>query len=238
MTNALDSHVRSAVDAVVRDGQVAYLPVGSVEQHAAHLPLTTDSLIAELLTRRLASVHPGLVLPAVPVATSHEHQAWRGTVSVSSRTVSAYVEEIVRDLARQNFRVAVVNCHGGNYWVKNVIQELNADGIRCVNYWDEYAYERAFTAAGFTGTPSTDMHAGSIEYSLGLVGEFTIDTPPPSWTGDPVRRNFNAVGLQPFTPTGHIGTPAEGSADKGEKFLQSLVSDFAPLYDFLTTNEL
>ncbi len=41
------------VGAALRDSSVLCLPMGSMEQHGPHLPLNTDTVIAEDFTRRI-----------------------------------------------------------------------------------------------------------------------------------------------------------------------------------------
>ena len=49
---------------------IVYLPMGAIEWHNTHLPLNTDSLIAEGLCLRLAAKGGGLVLATNPWATA------------------------------------------------------------------------------------------------------------------------------------------------------------------------
>src|SRR4051812_27426486 len=52
----------------------AIIPVGSLEQHGAHLPVSTDSLIAEYLARLLAQKVGAFVLPVISYGVSFEHK--------------------------------------------------------------------------------------------------------------------------------------------------------------------
>ena len=73
----------TAKDEADRDASIALLPVGSFEQHGDYLPLATDTIVACVIAQELAKTYPVMVLPPITVSCSHEHAAWRGTVSIS-----------------------------------------------------------------------------------------------------------------------------------------------------------
>ena len=51
------------------------VPVGSVEQHGPHLPLDTDTVVAEAVTRGVAErIHGAWVAPSVAYGASGEHE--------------------------------------------------------------------------------------------------------------------------------------------------------------------
>src|SRR6266496_2712763 len=60
-----------------RDADCAVLPVGSFEQHGDYLLLITDTVIASVVSRELASAYSLLQLPPVTISCSHEHSARR-----------------------------------------------------------------------------------------------------------------------------------------------------------------
>ena len=73
----------TTADEKSRGAKCAVLPVGSFEQHGDYLPLITDTVVATVIAQELASAYSLLQLPPVTISCSHEHSAWRGTVSIS-----------------------------------------------------------------------------------------------------------------------------------------------------------
>jgi len=106
-------------DAVNRGAGVV-LPIGSTEQHAYHLPLSTDAILPAELA--LAVAEPLDLLVAPPVAYGYRSrplsgggQGFVGTLSVSARTLIAVVEDITCELIRCGFRrVVMLNWHFEN----------------------------------------------------------------------------------------------------------------------------
>jgi creatinine amidohydrolase len=58
-----------------RDAECVVLPVGSFEQHGEYLPLITDTVIASVISRELASAYSLFSFrrspPHVPMSTAH-----------------------------------------------------------------------------------------------------------------------------------------------------------------------
>ncbi|NWJ21888.1 creatininase family protein, partial [Marine Group I thaumarchaeote] len=50
------------------------IPVGSIEQHGAHLPITTDSDIVTEIASRLAKKCGFIVFPTISYGLSFEHE--------------------------------------------------------------------------------------------------------------------------------------------------------------------
>lgn len=99
-------------------GLVALQPIGSVEHHGPHLPLITDTLIAEAVAEAVAASAPDLplaVLPALSYALSSEHLWAPGTISLGPRTLLDVLDDLGASLARAGVpRLVFLNGHGGN----------------------------------------------------------------------------------------------------------------------------
>ncbi|GAA4182428.1 creatininase family protein [Streptosporangium oxazolinicum] len=220
-----------------RDAQVAILPIGSFEQHGDHLPLSTDTIVATLIARRIADAHPVLLLPPVTISCSHEHSAWPGTVSISARTLHAIVTDVYTSVTRSGpTALVVVNGHGGNYVLSNVVQEANAEGRRMALFPSREDWNEARAAAGLTSSMHEDMHAGELETSLLLHACPEVIRPgyqSADWIADD-RRHLLTRGMQAYTGSGVIGRPSLATAEKGEALLDSLTNGFGEVLNLFT----
>lgn len=228
----------SATSPEVKDKTVAVLPIGSFEQHGPSLPLTTDTLIACELASRCAEAYDLLLLPPICYSCSHEHGAFPGTVSVSASTLSRVVEDVASDLVRRGVsKLVLMNCHGGNSVLTNVVQQANADRRSMLLYPTSYDWKTARTAAGCVTDNHQDMHAGEAETSILLA--VAPDRVRPGWQAADHevddRSLLTLFGMERFTETGVIGRPSEASAEKGQALLEALVAGLSrPLKELLS----
>jgi len=220
----------TTTDEEQRSAEVAVLPVGSCEQHGPYLPLITDTLIACILSSQIAQVYPVLSLPPITISCSHEHTGWVGTASISARTLYNVISDVYQSVTRSGpSALVVVNAHGGNDVLRNVVQEHSAMGYRAGLYPARGDWEEARRAAGLETSSHEDMHAGEIETSILLHAcpEMVRDGyQNADWTADD-RWDLPSVGMRGFTKSGIIGRPSLGSAIKGKAVLDSLVAGFA-----------
>jgi creatinine amidohydrolase len=209
--------------------EVALLPVGSHEQHGPHLPLATDTVIACTLARALAEAHPVLELPPITVSCSHEHAAWPGTLSVSAATLQAMVGDIAESLRRSGIAgLVVVNGHGGNYVLGNVVQEATAIGRRMALFPALEDWEDARARAGLESPMVADMHAGEAETSILLHAHPQLVRPGYDTADHRAddRRHLLSRGLDAYTSSGVVGVPSAADARKGQLLLAALVDAF------------
>jgi creatinine amidohydrolase len=221
-----------------RAAQVAVLPVGSFEQHGDHLPLITDTLVAQLIASTLAETHHLLLLPPLTISCSHEHAAFAGTVSISARTLHAVVTDIHASLQHTGIpQLVLVNGHGGNYVLSNLVQEANLAGPVMSLFPTRTDWDTARHAAGIETTTHDDMHAGELEVSL-LLAAWPDLVGPDHKTADHLadRPHLLVHGVAGYSETGVIGRPSLGSADKGGAVLESLRSSFKAHLGLLALN--
>ncbi|MEV0215113.1 creatininase family protein [Micromonospora sp. NPDC050695] len=226
----------TSTDESERAASVAVLPVGSFEQHGAHLPLLTDTIVACAIAKAVAERYGLFLLPPVTISCSHEHAAWRGTVSISATTLAAVVVDIADSLRESGIdRLAVINGHGGNYALANIVQEANVAGPRMTLFPARADWDDARVAAGLHSTAHQDMHAGELEVSLLLhvAPEVVRDGFQHADHLADDRRHLLTRGMSGYTTSGVIGLPSHGTAAKGRAVLEDLVRSFADHYGLL-----
>lgn len=221
--------VTTAADNVALAARYAILPVGSFEQHGSHLPFITDTVIACAISKELARAYGAFMLPPVTISCSHEHSAWRGTVSISSRTLQAIVDDVYQAVRASGFEsLILVNAHGGNYVLWNVVQEGNAVGKSIALFPVTHDWREARQASG-VATSDEELHAGELEVSILLHshpelvrdGYQSTDWAAGNW------RHLLTTGIQKYTQNGVIGRPSRATAEKGKAALESLTASFA-----------
>lgn len=226
----------------VRAGRpaVAVLPIGSFEQHGAYLPLTTDTLVACAIAAGIAAAHPVLHLPPVTVSCSHEHAAWPGTASISAATLGAIVRDIAGSLRPSGITALIlVNAHGGNYVLRNVVQESGGSGTRMALFPGSADWAAARSRAGVLTPSHSDMHAGEVETSILLHACPELVRPgyeTADWIADD-RGHLLTLGMGAYTDSGVIGRPSLASAAKGKILLETLVETFAAYHSLLSSED-
>ncbi|WP_330179630.1 creatininase family protein [Nocardia sp. NBC_01503] len=221
-------HATSA-DVQAQKPTVAVLPIGSFEQHGAFHPLVTDTVIACAIAKRIAEDYALFLLPPVTMSLSHEHAGFPGSVSIRATTLVAIVSDVVESLRSSGIRhVVLVNGHGGNYVLQNVVQEANVADRQMTLFPLPVDWNRARADSSMETDSHEDMHAGELETSILLhvapellrAGYDNTD-----WRADD-RKFLLMKGMSEYTQSGVIGFPSLGTAEKGKRTLESLSESF------------
>ncbi len=152
--------------------ELVLIPVGAHEQHGPALPVSTDTLSAQVLSGLTATLlRPRVaVAPAIPWGVSWHHLGIPGTISLQDQTLIAIVEDVVRSLHGYGLeRFLIVNTHGGN----NAALQLAVE--RCHREYgvpvvaSVYAYSLIANAAQQALGPESIGHGGGDESSVVLA---------------------------------------------------------------------
>jgi creatinine amidohydrolase len=157
----------------VTDGTVAVMALGAIEQHGPHLPLDTDTVIAEgLLAAASARLDPGvdaLALPRQAVGASDEHASFAGTLTLGATAFAGVLEALGAAVAQAGIRRMVwLNGHGGNRAAMDIAalalrRRFGLLVVKC-------SYPRLGLPDGLAGAVDVDrgFHGGWLETALML----------------------------------------------------------------------
>ena len=220
---------QTSEDARLADHSVALLPIGAFEQHGSHLPLATDTIIASIIAGAIAEEYGHFLLPPITISCSHEHSAFAGTVSISASTLQTVVSDIQVSLHQSDIdKLVLVNAHGGNYVLGNIVQQANVERARLALFPRGGDWAAARHAAGMETNSHDDMHGGELETSILLA--YAPDLVANDFADHdhlvPVRDQLLVHGMREYTTSGVIGMPSRASASKGEAVLTALVTRF------------
>jgi mycofactocin precursor peptide peptidase len=218
--------------------RVLVVPVGSLEQHGAHLPLDTDTRIAVAVARRACAGRDGVGLaPAIAIGASGEHAGFPGTLSIGHVALSTLLVELGRHASLHWPVMLLANGHGGNVGaITDALGQLRAEG-RDGHVWHAGVRPAMLAAAGITLTP--DAHAGRVETSIMLAlapGDVRLGDAAAGETRPltELMAGLRAHGVRQVSPNGVLGDPAGASAAEGERLLALLVADLAAKVGRLT----
>jgi len=232
-------------DAISAGARTAILPLGAIEQHGPHLPLSMDSDHADALALRIAQrLGTALILPTVRVGYSPHHLAFPGTLSVRPSTLEAICLDHCSHLAEHGFtRVVLFSGHVGNYPVMRDFEprlaEALSPALQVVVYGDDIAILDAWrdAAQSVAGLGShVGGHADVAEASVMLVlhpERVRADRAAAGYRGtvdEEFLRRVWAEGLDEISPNGVLGDPSGMSLAIGHAALDAvtgLVVDYA-----------
>lgn len=225
---------------------VALLPVGAIEQHGPHLPLDTDAFDAAYLAKRVAeacSEPRPFLLPLIPYGVSHEHDDFKGTISIGNQALSAFVYDVGMAVARNGIRkLVILNGHGGNGPALNyAAQMINRDAqiFVCVDTGETSDVD----IYGLIETPN-DIHAGEVETStsLALRPERVRMERAFSFVPEFSNRYLNYTSkrgiswysyTRRISETGVLGDPSKATAEKGRKIWEIMIAHLVALVEDL-----
>jgi creatinine amidohydrolase len=216
-----------------RERSLAILPVGAIEAHGPHLPLSTDVLIAEamaqvgaekLSTRGLEV----LILPALAYTAAPFAADFPGTLTLDPTTVTAQITGVAESLARHDFELlALANAHLDPAHLGALhaaVGQVRQSGALRLAFPD--VTQRPWATRLTPEFKSGACHAGRYETSLVMAIR-------PDLVRDDVRRRLPpnarslsaaiATGQKSFVeaggPRAYFGYPAEATVEEGKETL-------------------
>ena len=199
------------------------ISVGSIEQHGAHLPITTDSDIVTEIASRLAKKCGFIVFPTISYGVSHEHYPLFNT-SVDSRDLGHSLNTILGSLYESRIEsVVILNGHHGNE--RSIPHDYDDIAkLRVYSYWHFMKHE--FDHAGFVETSLMLAISDKVKMKKAKKG-FTT-----KGLSEKEIQRINKLSTKPggfpkVAKNGVWGDPTKATKKDGEKFLTEIVRNLA-----------
>lgn len=163
------------VEEILKLTDVCIVPVGAVEQHGPHLPLGSDTFIAQEMACRACAVlkDKGIyaaVGPSIPFGVHPEAMHYPGSVQIKPSTLVLLLKEVCVALHDMGFhRIALLMGHDANIPAMQVaLQELQIErnmDVMCVNWLLPHLADQK----RILPTEWADGHGGARETSRALA---------------------------------------------------------------------
>lgn len=230
-----------------KQDRVVVLPVGTIEQHGPHLPLSTDCITSREISREAVEAIPdeAILMPQVYYSFNLHHMDFPGTIAVDGDHIIPYVTDVLMSIAHHGFKkILLVNGHGSNVpfldiCARNLCNETESVAAM-VSWWD--LSEPALTEIRESVYPGGLSHACELETSVIL--HYRPDLVDMSLAEEDISYNVGKyifwdlqkgapVKFQEFfsrnSRTGTKGDPTCATADKGRRIVECVVENMVEL---------
>jgi creatinine amidohydrolase len=235
----------------ISSSSILLLPIGAVEQHGPHLPLSVDHVIAhETATAVVDECGDELdvwQLPTISISKSSEHAWSPGTLYFSPETLLAMLRDIGRSITPTGAeRLVLLNGHGGNTThLGTALRELRLEfGLK--TFLMHPALPPAYGGSSTESELGMGIHGGLDETSV-----FMHLRPDQVQLEKAARRVPEALDKNThvkfggsvsfgwlsndFNPDGYIGDPTGATAERGKQLFERSIATLSEAMEEVKT---
>ena len=235
----------------ISSSSILLLPIGAVEQHGPHLPLSVDHVIAhETATAVVDECGDELdvwQLPTISISKSSEHAWSPGTLYLSPETLLAMLRDIGRSITPTGAeRLVLLNGHGGNTThLGTALRELRLEfGLK--TFLMHPALPPAYGGSSTEYELGMGIHGGLDETSV-----FMHLRPDQVQLEKAARRVPEALDKNThvkfggsvsfgwlsndFNPDGYIGDPTGATAERGKQLFERSIATLSEAMEEVKT---
>jgi creatinine amidohydrolase len=221
--------LRNLTDPVIRKApKPVIIPVGSLEQHGPHLPVSTDSDIVTEVARAIAKKCGLVLLPTIQYGVSFEHAPFFN-LSIRDKTLQNYIVDLCVSLGENKVRkIVILNGHHGNQnalkSISGKISKLTKNKVKVFvfSYWR--FMDREFDHAGFVETSLMLAVSKNVKMALAKKGLTTEKMTPQQ------KMKISRLASKQFikaTKTGVWGDPTKATRKDGKKIFAEIVTNLS-----------
>ncbi len=182
MPKRLDEITYTELKKYLASGQdTLLLPVGTLEAHGKHLPLGTDSHLAEGIAGRIADAVGAIIAPTLHYGITNSLLPYPGGTQTDPETYGEFIFGIIDGLFSAGFnKIIIANGHGGNTLpLEELVRDITPlypDRLLIAFDWyrmDSDIVDEIY--GGTSGHAGLDETAGIIYFRPNLVREDLYD---------------------------------------------------------------
>lgn len=226
MTEIKELHDPSLRKIIKNKKQVVLIPVGSIEQHGPHLPISTDSDIVSEIANQVSKKTNCLLMPTINYGVSFEHSPFFN-VSITESTLEKILVDVCISLQKNGINdIIILNGHHGNQHslvrVPKKVLKISKRNVRVLifSYWN--FMKREFDHAGFVETSIMLAISNKVKMSRATKG-LVIEGMSPK---EKIRiRRLATKSFINATKNGIWGDPRKATKKDGQKILVEIVQN-------------
>jgi creatinine amidohydrolase len=221
---------------------VVIVPVGSTEQHGAHLPLGTDTFIAKVLAEGASERTGAIIAPPIWYGWSAHHMVLPGTVTIRPEILAELLFDVIGSLAHHGAKnFVIINGHRivNIGWMQIACEKTQRTlGVKTVIFDPAYMSKEIVSKLGFGPVGHAEeiesshmLHSYPELYHAERVLDY-VPEPKPLFSADP-RFQGDTLCYVPSTmedmrksvevAKGTSGSPSRSCREKGKEYHEHLV---------------
>lgn len=230
-----------------KNESVVILPIGAMEQHGPHLPLSVDAVIAKEFSIALAKKINGLVMPTLSYGYKSQPLSgggplFPGTIDLNGETLVKLVDDILCELVKDGVKkILVLNAHFENeafvLEAIDLVSNKYKDAVTIVetNWWDPLPNEvidKVFDEVEFPGWAFE--HAAITETSLMLYFAPEIvhmDRMVDTKGATPCAYHKYPIDKSTIPESGVLATARTSTAEKGKIIVDSVLEQLVSIVE-------
>ncbi|MDR1622792.1 MAG: creatininase family protein [Synergistaceae bacterium] len=224
-----------------KETNTVIVPTGAVEVYGPHLPMGTDCIVAEAISRLVAERTGALIAPMIELGESTGLIGFPGTLALSKEIFHQAIDGLFTELIRSGFKNCLfITGHAGNV---NSISYLcrkyqREKGVLCgqVDWWrfasansGDIFEMKGHMAHGHASECGTSVML-YLSPNLVRMEDAARVEPAPAHISYPDIVRY--VPLETKTPSGIVGDATLGSAEKGRKIIEKCVDRIVEYMSF------
>lgn len=247
------------VEKYLKTNDIILVPIGSTEQHGPAAPLGLDTYVAIALTEDAAKQTGVISAPPIWFGDSTHHLGFPGTISIKTETLTEYVKDVIRSLAKHGFKkIVIINGHK--------ITNLTAlhSAVRNIKEFELPDLFLAIIDPIKIGVEAAKIkeakehHAGELEISHlmykfpNLIKKDEIPKEEPDFEtrfskymksdlfsgGVSIDIPWSSKEQREFTKSGAMSDATKASKEKGEKYHNTMVKEIVEFIEWLKKKKI